>query len=88
MGFPSTGKSSLLCRLTNSKSEIAAYEFTTLTCIPGQIMINGASIQLLELPGIIRGAADGIGKGKQVIATARTADLIIIMLAALKAEEE
>lgn len=40
------------------------------------------------MPGIIRGAADGIGKGKQVIATARTADLIIIMLDALKAEEE
>ena len=40
------------------------------------------------MPGIIRGAADRIGKGKQVIATARTADLIIIMLDALKAEEE
>ncbi|CAL5982077.1 Developmentally_regulated GTP-binding protein 1 [Hexamita inflata] len=89
VGFPSTGKSSLLCTLTGTKnSEIAAYEFTTLTCIPGQISINGASIQLLDLPGIICGAADGKGKGKQVIATARTADVIIIMLDALRAEEE
>lgn len=74
--------------MTNAKSEVAAYEFTTLTCISGQFSINGASIQLLDLPGIIRGASKGIGKGKQVIATARTADCIIIMLDALKAEEE
>ncbi|KAH0569901.1 Developmentally regulated GTP-binding protein 1 [Spironucleus salmonicida] len=88
IGFPSTGKSSLLCALTNSKSVVAAYEFTTLTCIPGQMFYNNAQVQILDLPGIISGAADNKGKGKQVIATARTADLIIVMLDALRAEQE
>lgn len=37
-------------------------EFTTLTCIPGVIHYNDAKIQLLDLPGIIEGAAEGRGE--------------------------
>lgn len=47
---------------------MAAYEFTTLTTVPGVIRYKGAKIQLLDLPGIIEGAKDGKGRGKQVIA--------------------
>jgi small GTP-binding protein len=65
-GFPSVGKSSLLTILTGTESEAAAYEFTTLTCIPGVIHYNDAKIQLLDLPGIIEGAAQGKGRGRQV----------------------
>lgn len=64
-GFPSVGKSSLLTLLTGTESEAAAYEFTTLTCIPGVIHYNDAKIQLLDLPGIIEGAAEGKGRGRQ-----------------------
>lgn len=60
------GKSSLLTELTGTNSEAAAYEFTTLTCIPGVIHYNDAKIQLLDLPGIIEGAAQGKGRGRQV----------------------
>lgn len=64
--------------------QVAAYEFTTLTCVPGVIRYNGAKIQLLDLPGIIEGAKDGKGRGRQVIATARTCSLILIVLDCLK----
>lgn len=84
IGFPSVGKSTLLSKITKTKSVAAAYEFTTLTCIPGNIEYRGANIQLLDLPGIIEGASQGKGRGKQVIAVARTADLVLIMLDATK----
>mmetsp|Transcript_9995 Transcript_9995/g.26519 ORF Transcript_9995/g.26519 Transcript_9995/m.26519 type:complete len:414 (+) Transcript_9995:161-1402(+) len=88
IGFPSVGKSSLLTALTGVESEAAAYEFTTLTCIPGVINYNDCKIQLLDLPGIITGAAQGKGRGRQVIATARSADMIIMVLDATKDDKQ
>ena len=79
-------KRSLPCRTPPPplRAQVASYEFTTLTCIPGVIRYRGAKIQLLDLPGIIEGAKDGKGRGRQVIATARTCNLIIIVLDCLK----
>jgi len=69
-----------MSRLTGQHSEAAAYEFTTLTTVPGQVQYNGAKIQMLDLPGIIQGAKDGKGRGRQVIAVAKTCHLIFIVL--------
>jgi small GTP-binding protein len=84
IGFPSVGKSSLLNSLTTTESEAAGYEFTTLTCIPGVLRYKGSKMQVLDLPGIIEGAAHGAGRGREVIAVARSADAILIVLDAGK----
>lgn len=84
VGWPSVGKSTLLTCLTGTFSEAASYEFTTLTAVPGNLQYRGAKIQVVDLPGIIEGARDGKGRGRQVIAAARTCNMLFIVLDAAK----
>lgn len=88
IGFPSVGKSTLLNTFTETSSAAASYEFTTLTCIPGVLKYKGATLQLLDMPGIIEGAASGKGRGRQVVAVAKTADLILMVLDAGKGDTQ
>jgi len=80
VGFPSVGKSTLLNQLTGAKSEVGAYHFTTLDIVPGVLEYNHAKIQILDMPGLIKDASRGKGRGREVIAAARASDVILFVV--------
>ncbi|MBW2982098.1 50S ribosome-binding GTPase [Candidatus Woesearchaeota archaeon] len=86
LGFPSVGKSTLLNKLTKAKSDVGTYAFTTLSAVPGMMEYKFAKIQIIDVPGIVSGAASGRGRGKEVLGIIRNADLIMILVDAIYPE--
>src|SRR5215468_9515225 len=78
VGPPNAGKSSLLQALSAVQIKTGDYAFTTLRPVPALASICGVPVQLVEIPGLIEGAADGRGGGRALIGVLRGADAIVL----------
>lgn len=80
LGQTKVGRSSLLASITNARVEVSNYSYTTRTPIPGMFHFENLRIQLVEVPAIIEGAAEGKAWGQQALGLARNADGLILMV--------
>ncbi len=80
-GFTNTGKSLLLSKLTNAKPRIQDYAFTTEDLEIGIFDLEGAKLQVVELPALI---GDYSNRDKQLLSVARNADLLLILARTLQ----
>jgi len=68
VGYPNVGKSTILSRCTNAKPKIANYHFTTLHPNLGVVDLGGGTgFVIVDIHGLIEGAADGVGLGHQFL---------------------
>ncbi len=80
VGAPNAGKSALLHALTGLQVKVADYPYATLKPTAGLLWLEGASLQLVEVPGILPGAAAGeVRHGRQLLAAVRNADFIALI---------
>jgi small GTP-binding protein len=77
VGPPNVGKSSLLQALSDIQIKTGDYAFTTLRPVPALTRIGGVLVQLVEIPGLIGGAAEDRGGGRALLGVLRTVDAIV-----------
>jgi small GTP-binding protein len=77
VGPPNAGKSSLLQALSSIQIRTGDYAFTTTRPVPALTRIGGVLVQLVEIPGLIRGAGDDRGGGRALLGVLRNADAIV-----------
>ena len=80
VGLPNAGKSTLIQKLTNSRAKIGDYEFTTTSPNIGVLNNSESLITICDLPGLIKGASDGVGMGKRVLKHLRNTKYIIYLI--------
>jgi GTP-binding protein len=78
LGFPNVGKSSLLRRISNATPKVADYPFTTIEPVLGTVdASDGHQLTVVDVPGLLEGASDGVGLGHEFLAHLERARLLI-----------
>ena len=67
IGFPNVGKSTFLASVTNAKPKIANYHFTTIDPNLGVVDLEESGFVIADIPGLIEGAAEGVGLGHEFL---------------------
>jgi GTPase len=87
VGVPNAGKSTLLSVLTNAKPKIAAYPFTTLDPNLGVANVDDeTTVVLADIPGLVEGAAEGVGLGHDFLRHIQRTRVLIHVLDGLSAD--
>lgn len=87
VGFPNVGKSTLLSRVSNARPKIANYHFTTLNPNLGVVDLDDAGgFVIADIPGLIEGAAEGVGLGHDFLRHIERTKVIIHMVDAASVE--
>src|SRR2546421_6177549 len=87
VGPPNAGKSSLLQALSEIRIKTGDYPFTTTRPVAALTRLRGVLVQLVEIPGLIEGAADDCGGGRALLGVPRAADRIVLCHDAAKPEQ-
>ncbi len=86
VGFPNAGKSTLLAAVTAARPKIANYAFTTLHPQLGVMYAHNREFVMVDLPGLIEGAHEGVGLGDRFLGHAERTKMILHVIDATESD--